>query len=113
MRSGKLADFVNVKPGLVLGAIDSIKYKTHSISIEYGDLIFIYTDGITEANNIDMELYGEKRLLKIIDESKGLASKRTCEKVIKDVDEFANGVEQADDQTLLGFRYLHHPKRKA
>ena len=76
--------------------------------LEPHDLLFLYTDGVTEASNMAKELYGEKRLLEAlmgIVPEKGNICELVCRRVKASVDAFAAGVPQADDITMLCLYY--------
>lgn len=104
--STKQAEYIQMKPGFVLAGLEDVKYQHDSIRLEKGDFIFMYTDGVTEAQNKCDELFGEDRLLAVFNE-KGLENKElnvVLDEVDKRIFEFANEVEQADDITMLAFR---------
>ena len=66
-----------------------------------GDAIFLYTDGVVEATNVNNELYGEGRLLACLNEHRDEDATDICCSVKKDVDDFYAGVDQFDDITEL------------
>lgn len=105
-RNGEYAYF-NSKRNLVLAAMDDYSYKAEVMTIEPGDEIFLYTDGVTEAININEDLFGEARLLENINSVDGLNAEDICGHIFEQVDEYAGeGVEQFDDITMLSLRYL-------
>ncbi|MCK5269018.1 MAG: SpoIIE family protein phosphatase, partial [Spirochaetes bacterium] len=91
--------------GFFIGSLEDLPYPYESAEtkLEPGDRIILFTDGITEAHNPDNELYGEERLIKRIKEWSDLPVKELNEKIIKDVDTFANGAERKDDYSLIIF----------
>ncbi len=97
-------EYMNVKPGLVLAAMKDIEYKTHSIPFKKEDTIFLYTDGVTEANEDYKEFYGEERLKNIINKHKNDNVKNIIESVEEDVKEFCKYEEQFDDTTMFIIR---------
>ncbi len=91
--------------GPPLGLVD-LPYATECISVGEGDTVFLYTDGVTEAENKDKELYGEKRLeafLLTIDDPQPY---ELLEAVAVEVVKFADGAEQSDDLTMLAIKVL-------
>ncbi|MCR4855861.1 MAG: serine/threonine-protein phosphatase, partial [Erysipelotrichaceae bacterium] len=74
--------------------------------LEPGDEIFLYTDGVVEATNVNKELYGEDRLLEFIDHEREVDAKAVCEDVLVNVFEFFKGADQFDDITELSLKYL-------
>ena len=61
----------------------------------------LYTDGITEAHNTKNELYGEERLIETMESSRELSAEDTLENILKDVNDFATGMPQFDDMTMI------------
>ncbi len=105
IKNGEHAVYLTDRSGFILAGMKNSKYKSHSINLEAGDKIFVYTDGVTEATNSDEELYGEDRLLKLLGEDRDLSPKETIEEVRKDIDEFVGDAEQFDDITMFSLRY--------
>ena len=93
--------YLRTKPNLVLAGMDSIKYVEHEIQIEPGDKIFLYTDGVTEATNSDLKLYGEERLKKFLDNNQSLGVEDTIKNLKQDIDKYVGNAEQFDDITML------------
>ncbi len=84
--------FIKLRGGFVLGGMDGVKYREQTLELKKGDRLFLYTDGVTEAENSAHELFGEERL------SACLAS--ACEKT---PDEVISGVREAIDGHVAGF----------
>lgn len=59
-RADGSTSYVRTRPGLVLAGMEGIRYRTNKLQLESGDMLYLYTDGVTEAVNADEELYGEK-----------------------------------------------------
>ena len=57
---------ITMKSYMFLGAIDAVKYQSDSLKLEKGDLVYIYTDGVTEAKSKKGEFYGDDRMLETI-----------------------------------------------
>jgi sigma-B regulation protein RsbU (phosphoserine phosphatase) len=89
--------------GPVLGAIEHFEYKDTRINVDHGDVLFLFTDGVTEAMNSKHELYSDDRLFKFINQYKFSGSKLLLEDVKHDLDLFIEKEEQADDITMLSF----------
>ena len=105
-RKGDEYEFLKGPAGFVLGGMEGIAYKKQSVVLEPGDEIFLYTDGVVEATNLDKELYGEQRLKKCINSCAGMDARGICETISADVEEFYKGAEQFDDITELSLRFL-------
>lgn len=94
--------YVPVKANLALGLMPGFPYQLQTVNLTAGSRIFVYTDGITEAERSDKEQYGEERLLECIRGLKQSCSdKEVCESVVKSVHDFADGNVQNDDITVL------------
>lgn len=102
-------EFLKSRPGLVLAGMEGLRYKRNEYELESGDVLFLYTDGVTEATDINSELFGDDRLLDALNESykEDISMDDVCASVKKSVDEFVDEAPQFDDITMLAFRFLH------
>ena len=98
--------YLKQRPGFVLAGMEDTKYVQDTIQLHKGDKIFLYTDGATEATNIDGELYGEARLLECLKKQTGKNVEDALNSVRFDIDSFVGEAEQFDDLTLLSFDYF-------
>lgn len=103
-RNGTYFEYICSKPNFILAGVENIKYKGNEIQLSPGDEVFLYTDGVTEANNISYELFSEDRLLESLNEKKSLTVKYLCNKVKNDVDRFVGNALQSDDITMLAVK---------
>lgn len=94
-----------IRPGFVLAGMEDIKYRAGSMTLEAGDKIFQYTDGVTEATNKNNELYGMKRLSDILNEIKDDSPRNILDIVKRDIDRFVGEAPQFDDITMLCLEY--------
>ena len=90
--------------GPPLGAVDEFRYPVDHDRVEPGEVLLLFTDGVTEAENIEHALYSSERLAKILATAQVFDAKRVVTAVIDDVSRFIGGAEQADDITLLAVR---------
>ena len=103
IRDGK-AEFLKMKTDLILGTMDDAEYQTQSLKLRKGDILYLYTDGVTEATDTNSGFYGEKRLIAALN---GISPNEedicgtVCRKVSDSVAQFAGGAPQADDITML------------
>ena len=95
--------YVVTKPNFVLGGMEGIPYTEHTITMEKGDRLLIYTDGVTEATDAHDELFGEDRLMKAMEGTEKLTAPDTLVAVRKAIDAFVGEAEQFDDITMLNF----------
>jgi sigma-B regulation protein RsbU (phosphoserine phosphatase) len=84
---------------------DDTKYTVQEISIRPGSIIFLYTDGLTEAKNAEHKLFGLERIQAVLNTCADNDSKEILEKITKSVDSFVKHAEQSDDLTMLVIRY--------
>ncbi len=99
--------------GLVAGAIETVKYKDYELFLEPSSTVFVYTDGLAEANNVNKELYGTDRIIKCLNKNKDVDNpEEILKSVQEDVDVFTEGVEQFDDLTMLCLHYNGFQKYK-
>ena len=98
-------EYLKTRPGFVLAGMEGIKYRENEITLSRGDRIFLYTDGVTEATNINETLYGEERLMSYIDKNRGLSAENLLSGLKEDIDKFAGDAPQFDDITMLVFDY--------
>ena len=87
--------------GPPLGIVDDVGYVPRSIVLAPGDMLLLYTDGVTEAEDSQSAQFGEKRLEQAILELRGHPARGVVEHVTKRVAEFAKGVPQSDDITCV------------
>jgi len=102
--------YLKSRPGFVLAGMEGIQYRKSEIQLMPGDSIYLYTDGVTEATDVKNELYGEERLLTVLNANADAAPQSICEKVKADVDAFVGEAPQFDDITMLCLTY--HANRK-
>lgn len=98
-------EYYKTKPNLILAAMEDTKYTKHEVTLEPGDKIFLYTDGVTEATSDNDELYGEKRLKDYLNSNIDKNVEITIKGVKKDIDNFIGKAEQFDDITMLEFLF--------
>ncbi len=93
--------------GIVLGILDGAAYEEERLHLRTGDLVVLYTDGISEAMNRDGELYGDARLYQLVgDFPHHLSAREVAERVFESLREFLDGEEARDDMTLMVLRVL-------
>ena len=103
-------EMVMEKSGPVLAFMDGIEYKSCTLKLSPKDVIFLYTDGVTEALDAREGLFGEERLVDALKAAPKTDPKLLCSVVRTVVAAFAAGVPQADDITVLAFKYIAPPR---
>ena len=91
--------------GMAVGVMPGMPYDEDSVTLAPGDTMFLYTDGITEAMNVDQEEFTEARLETVLAEGRDLPVASVLENVTSAVVKFAGGAEQSDDITCIVLRY--------
>lgn len=88
--------------GLILGVMPTmIPYEVGYATLNPGDALTIYTDGVSEAMNINREEYGDERLIGLLRSCAGAAAEEIFELLKRDVREFTDGAERSDDITII------------
>ena len=98
-------EYLKTRAGFVLAGMECVHYRAGELILSAGDRIFLYTDGVTEATNVDNQLYGENRLLEFMNNNIGLDATILLPKLKFDIDEFVDIAPQFDDITMLIFDY--------
>lgn len=91
--------------GMPIAIFEEQIYGSGKIKINPSDTIVLYTDGVTEADNINRELFEEKRLEAVLKDNALLSPKGITDAIFKEVHAFAGDAEQADDITILALTY--------
>ncbi|MDO4415215.1 MAG: SpoIIE family protein phosphatase [Erysipelotrichaceae bacterium] len=91
--------------GFVLGALDELKYKEYEIRMKPGMKLFVYTDGVPEAEAEDGEMFGTERLVNALNQHPHADCEKTLKHVLTSVGEFVKDYEQSDDLTMLCLEY--------
>ncbi len=93
------------KHGLPLGIIGKAKYQNREFQLEPGDSVFVYTDGVPEAEDAASVMFGEKRMMDTLNLDADAGPEELIRHVHKAVTGFANGAPQFDDTTMLCLKY--------
>ncbi|MEE4256923.1 MAG: SpoIIE family protein phosphatase [Bacteroidales bacterium] len=101
LSEGKVPRKVPGSHGIPLGSLTEAEYAFGKISLKSGDRIFMYTDGITEAENISRDLYGEDRMAGLLADNSKESPEDISLRMLNDIESFCSGAEQTDDITML------------
>jgi sigma-B regulation protein RsbU (phosphoserine phosphatase) len=89
-----------------VGAFDFLEYHQATLQLDKGDMLIMFTDGVNEAMNTQLEEYGNERFMNVLKQS----ANKDCQEVIKavkaDLSAFTTGAEQSDDITMLAIKRL-------
>jgi sigma-B regulation protein RsbU (phosphoserine phosphatase) len=84
--------------------MEEFKIRRKDVQLEAGDILLLYTDGVTEAENLQKEQFGRGRLANMIRQNADLSADEIIQKVLGAVNEFAAGTTLADDVTLVVYK---------
>ncbi len=98
-------EYLRCRAGFVLAGMEDVRYGVQELSLEPGDVLFLYTDSVTEAMNERSELYGEERLRTALNSHPFDSMEALCRFVTKDVAQFVGEAPQFDDITMVAFCY--------
>ena len=104
LRADGTVEMLKNDGNLVLGVVEDMKFTRQSLQLNPGDALVMYTDGVTEAENIEHAQFGESRMEAALAELKGASSKQIVQTVIAKIREFTAGAPQSDDITQLVIR---------
>ena len=91
--------------GFVLGGMEGMKYKEYEIQLSPGDKLFVYTDGVPEANDPDGNMFEVKRMIDALNEDPDASPAQILGAVRGEISKFVREAEQFDDLTMLCLEY--------
>ncbi len=98
-RDGSIEELI--QGGIILGMMPDMVFETGHVTLEPGDRIVMFTDGITEAMDVAEEEFGEERVQMTIKDWPDLSAQDLMEKISSEVNQFSDGTPQADDITMV------------
>ena len=98
---GTGADFLEVKANAPIGLFPGLDYEGEEIDTISGRALFIYTDGLNEAENTQQEQFGDERLLEILRSTTFGNSRQVIERMSQEVTRHRAGAEPSDDLTMM------------
>lgn len=101
LRSSGDVEALSVVPNLAMGIWQGFEYRGESCMLDGGSTLFMYTDGVTEAESDDKELYGEQRLMSVLKRHTSSAPRHIVDALLEDIAHHVGGADQTDDITML------------
>ncbi|MDR2089204.1 MAG: SpoIIE family protein phosphatase [Clostridiales Family XIII bacterium] len=100
-------EWLDIEPGFILGGLENIRFEAMRTRFFPGDMLFLYTDGVSEADNTAGELFGEDRVTDALNAAASAAASASgCVSTMREnVRRFANGADQSDDITMHALLY--------
>lgn len=99
-------EFLKVSTNFVLGGIENTEYTTESLKLEHGNIIFLYTDGVTEALNEQGEFFSDKRLKQELINNINYSLKDMILNIKQKIELFSINTKQTDDITMLAIKFI-------
>jgi serine phosphatase RsbU (regulator of sigma subunit) len=97
--TGKIEELTS--DAYILGLFDFASYQSRTLHLDKGDILVVYSDGLTDAQNQQEEMFGEERLLQIIRQEAPSGSHAIEQELLRAVAEFTQGMPQSDDITFV------------
>ena len=104
-------ELVKYRHSPAVAVMEGMNFEEHEFRLEPGDMVYVYTDGVTEASNRDNELFGEERLQDALGSCGGNEPGEVLGAVRDAIRDFVDGADQFDDITMLAMKY-EGPKAK-
>jgi sigma-B regulation protein RsbU (phosphoserine phosphatase) len=98
-------EWLETEVDFVLAGMEGMPFTEGEITLNQGDELFLYTDGVTEAHNIDNDLFGDPYLLEVANECTYAKPNEFGDFIIEKIDAFAGEAPQADDITMMLLKY--------
>ena len=111
-RAGGSFEWLKSRAGFVLAGMEGVRYRENTLQLCPGDQLYLYTDGVTEATDVNKELFGEERLQAVLNEEPDLPVAQLLPKIKARIDQFAGASEQFDDITMLSLLYSGKEERE-
>lgn len=105
-------EYLKEASGFVLAGIEDMTYEQATFLMKPGDMLYLYTDGVTEATDAKEELYGFKRLLTCLNRCIGQEPRELLTSVQADIDGFVKEAPQFDDITMLALKFKSFMERQ-
>ena len=98
-------EFIQMPKGFVVGPMPDMEYECRNLILEPDDVIFMYTDGVTEAMNPESRQFSDERLKRRLTDLREEDIESIIYEIREDIRDFAQGTPQSDDITMLALRY--------
>ena len=91
--------------GPIVGLFDAATFEEETVTLQPGDWLIVFSDGVSEAMSASGDEYGENRIVTVVEHHKELQPRQLLEAMFADVREFTRGAPQSDDITAMVLRY--------
>ena len=104
LHAGGQFELFKDKHGFVLAGIEDSRYREYELNLQNGDMLFVYTDGVTDATNSQNELFGLDRMIDALNNGDNSSCEQLLHDVRAEIDRFVGDAPQFDDITMLSIR---------
>ena len=104
LHAGGQFELFKDKHGFVLAGIEDSRYREYELNLQNGDMLFVYTDGVTDATNSQNELFGLDRMIDALNNGDNSSCEQLLQDVRAEIDRFVGDAPQFDDITMLSIR---------
>ena len=108
-RKGGQYELVKYRHSPAVGVVERVRFKEHEFELNPGDTLFVYTDGVPEAENAAQELFGTDRMLQALNKDPAASPKKVLGNVMDGISAFVKDATQFDDITMLCMKYIGRP----
>ena len=108
-RKGGQYKLVKYRHSPAVGVIEKVRFREHEFEMQPGDSLFVYTDGVPEAENASQELFGTDRMLQALNKDPAASPKNVLGNVMEGISAFVKDATQFDDITMLCMKYNGRP----
>ncbi|MCR4671873.1 MAG: SpoIIE family protein phosphatase [Lachnospiraceae bacterium] len=110
-QSGGQFELLRDKHGLVIGAMEGIRYNEYELTLTPGSRLFLYTDGVPEATDAQGNMFGTERMLAALNNDTGASPEKVLKNVRDAIDDYVKDAEQFDDITMVCVEYIGTDKK--
>jgi sigma-B regulation protein RsbU (phosphoserine phosphatase) len=111
LRRGKRAAYLGISGGVAIGAAEDLSFKTEKLVLNPGECLYLYTDGVTEAVNLNDQLFTETRLQNALSALQDKPVKEIVSNLMGSIEDFSQGAAQTDDITMMVVKYFGWPSK--
>jgi len=90
-----------VEGGIALGILEDCRYEERALYLNAGDILTLFTDGVTEATSPGGEMFGEKRLVAFLEKNRDKSARELVKLLVSSINEFTGEGAEQDDLTLI------------
>ena len=105
-RANDKYELVEYRHSPAVATVEGVRFREHTFELHPGDRIFVYTDGVPEATNVNEELFGNERMLSVLNSNLDAAPDKLLQNMRAAINSFVGSAPQFDDITMMAFSYF-------